>query len=134
MDTTSNGQILLTEYETALLLQPHIKNKSALDWLINDRQQDAILPYVISMGEPCYREADVVLFIRQALNPSARFVRVDNHLVTDTRKSSDRRLQGGSRRIEATHLSPGIERRRRDHPDRRMFAYPDRRAQVATYY
>lgn len=134
MDATSNDQILLTEYEAALLLQPHMQNKSALDWLVNDRQNDSVLPYLVSQGKHCYRESDVVFFILHALNPSARFVRVHNHLVTQSRKLSDRRWQGGCRRKEAIQLRPGIERRRSEHPDRRLSGDPDRRAQAATYY
>lgn len=127
MNGMSNDQVLLTEAEAAILLQPHMQNKSARDWLANTRQNDYVLPYLILQGEPYYRQSEVLSFIFHALDSSARFVRVHNQLVNESRKSSDRRWQSHDRRIEAIHLRPGIERRRLYQPDRRLTGDPDRR-------
>jgi hypothetical protein len=131
MDDTSN-HILLTEEETAALLQPHAHNKSIRAWLAKDRQQDPVIPFVLLQGEPYYRESDVVDFIIHALDPSARFVRVHNHLATEHRESSHRRRHADRRRGEAIQLQPGIERRRRDAMDRRLRGDVNRRSQATT--
>ena len=123
-----NNNVFLNADEAAALLQPHMRNKSALDWLANDRRKDPAIPFVILQGEPCYREADVVNFVLHVLNPSARFVYLHNQLNTERRGSSDRRRHGERRGKEAIQLRPGIERRRQSQPDRRLRGNSTRRA------
>lgn len=115
-----NNHVLLTSDEVAALLQPHMHHKSALDWLANDRRKDPAILFVVLQGEPYYRESDVVDFISHVLNPSAHFIRVNNHLNTERRELRNRRRHGDRRGNESIELQPGIERRRQDLPDRRQ--------------
>lgn len=122
---------LLTEQEAAALLQPYVHNKSAMDWLANDRQRDPVIPFILLQGEPCYREGDLTFFIAHTLDAKVHFVRVNNQLHADHRSLSDRRRNGERRKSEAIHLRQGIERRRWGNLDRRLSGDSDRRAQPA---
>jgi hypothetical protein len=133
MGNTIKNHTFLTMGEAAALLQPHIHSKFARDWLAYDRLKDPVLPFVIFHGEPYYRKLDVANFVVHVLNPSARFVRIHNHLVTESRKSSDRRRLDDRRRKEAIQLQPGIERRQRDQPDRRLRGDSNRRTQAVSH-
>lgn len=120
---------LLTEQQAAALLQPYLHDKSAMDWLANDRQLDPVIPFMQLQGEPCYREGDLIFFITHMLDPKARFVRVNNWLYTDHRNLSERRRNGERRKSKAIHLQQGIERRHWGDLERRLSVGFDRRAQ-----
>lgn len=127
----NDNHILLTEQEAAAILQPHMRNKSALHWLENDRLHEPAIPFHFLQGQPYYLELDLLAFITRVLNPAARFVRIDNQLRTDNRSMSDRRKHADRRVNVAIVLSHGIERRRPGHADRRSSRL-DRRAQRAS--
>lgn len=124
--------ILLTEHEAAAILQPHMRNKSALHWLENDRLHEPAIPFHFLQGQPYYLELDLLAFVTRVLNPAARFVRIDNHLRTDNRSTSDRRKHADRRMNAEIVLSHGIERRHPGHSDRRSSSGRDRRAQPAS--
>lgn len=121
--------ILLTEQEAAAILQPHMRNKSALHWLENDRLHEPAIPFHFLQRQPYYLELDLLAFITRVLNPAARFVRIGNHLRTDNRSMSDRRKHADRRMNVEIVLSHGIERRHPGHPDRRSGSGRDRRTQ-----
>lgn len=127
----TSGHSLLTEQEAAALLHTYLHNKSAMDWLANDRQRDPVIPFILLQGVPCYREGDLIFFITHTLDPNARFVRVNNRLYADHRNLSERRRGVERRRREAIHLQQGIERRRWGDLDRRLSGEFNRRAQSA---
>lgn len=87
----TSDHILLTEGRAAVILQPHMRNKSGAHWLENDRRYDPVIPFHCLQGQPYYLESDLVNFIIKALNPAARFVRVRSQLLTDIRQVSERR-------------------------------------------
>jgi hypothetical protein len=126
MDATSE-HILLTEPEAAIILQPHMPNKSAMQWLENDRRYDPVVPFHNLQGQPYYLESDLIAFITHALNPTARFVRVSNQLLTDSRSYSDRRIRTDRRVSGEVVLSHLVERRRASPIDRRAGKENDRR-------
>ncbi|MDO8892510.1 MAG: hypothetical protein Q7V00_11735 [Sulfurimicrobium sp.] len=135
MSDPLNNHVLLTADEVAALLQPFMRNKSALDWLANDRLRTPAIPFFVLQEEIYYRESDVIDFVRHVLSPSAHFVHVHNHLIPERREPSDRRSRHGDRRRkEAIALQPGIERRRWGQPDRRLQGDLNRRAQVTPYF
>lgn len=125
-----NGEfdhILLTDQEAATLLQPHMHNKSALHWLANDRLHEPAVPFYILQGQPFYREKDLISFIIRALNPTAHFIRIGNHLYNDNRGKPDRRKRIDRRINAEIALSPAVERRLGQH-DRRLSGLRERRA------
>lgn len=125
----TSDHTLLTEQEAASLLHPYLHNKSAMDWLANDRQRDPVIPFLSLQGEPYYREGDLIFFITHMLDPKARFVRVNNRLYADHRNLSERRRNAERRQPEAIHLQQGIERRRWRKQDRRLSGGFNRRTQ-----
>lgn len=127
----TSDHTLLTEQEAAALLHHYLRNKSALDWLANDRQRDPVVPFMLLQGEPYYREGDLIFFITHMLDPKARFVRVNNRLYADHRNLSERRRHAERRKPEAIHLQQGIERRRWRTQDRRLSGGLNRRTQPA---
>lgn len=130
-DTSDHA--LLTEQEAVTLLQPYLHNKSAIDWLENDRQGNPIIPFILLQGISYYREDDLIFFITHMLDPKARFVRVNNQLYGDHRNLSERRRNGERRKSEVIPLRKGIERRRWGDLDRRLSGGFDRRAQLLVY-
>lgn len=120
MDDTSD-HILLTEQEAAALLQPYVHNKSALDWLANDRLRDPVIPFILLQGDSYYRESDLIFIISRMLDSKARFVRVNNRLYADHRNVPERRSDERRKR-EIIFLRLGIERRQDDRFDRRLSA------------
>ncbi|MBA2690543.1 MAG: hypothetical protein H0U63_07055 [Burkholderiales bacterium] len=56
---------LLTQSETASMLQPRMRNRDALAWLEVDRNLDPSLRFVSEGGEILYRLAEVRAFIRR---------------------------------------------------------------------
>jgi hypothetical protein len=126
--------ILLTGQEAAAMLQPHMRNKSAVHWLENDRLQEPAIPFHFLQGQPYYLELDLLAFITRLLNPAARFVRIDNRLRTDNRNTPDRRKHVDRRINVEIVLSHGIERRHSGHADRRSSSVRERRTQPAIYY
>ena len=120
--------ILLNEQEAAAILQPHMPNKYALHWLENDRQQKPAIPFHFLQGEHYYLEHELLSFIRQTLNPAARFVRIGEQLRTDHRNTSDRRKRSDRRIKAGVALSFGIDRRQPILLDRRSTAQ-ERRSQ-----
>ncbi len=134
MSDPHNNHVLLTADEVAALLQPLMRNKSALVWLANDRLGTPSIPFFVLQEETFYRESDVIDFVRHVLSPSAHFVHVHNHLIAERREPSDRRRHVDRRRREAIALQPGIERRRGGLPDRRQQGNSNRRARVTPYF
>ena len=128
----TSDHTLLTEQEAAALLHPYLHNKSAMDWLANDRQLDPVIPFMLLQGEPYYREGDLIFFITHMLDSKARFVRVNNRLYADHRNLSERRRSVERRKHKAIHLRQGIERRRWGGLDRRLVGVFNRRTQLAT--
>lgn len=127
----TSDHILLTEGRAAVILQPHMRNKSAAHWLENDRRYDPVIPFHYLQGQPYYLESDLVNFITKALNPAARFVRVRSQLLTDIRQVSERRRHSDRRISEGIVLSHLIERRDTDHFDRRLSGVLNRRTEPA---
>jgi len=119
---------LLAEHEAASFLQPHMPSKSVKAWLVHDRQHDPIIPFFLVQGQACYLESDLEKFVTRTLNPSARFVRVNNRLRPERRKPSDRRRQGDHRPMPGGATQHGIKRRRRDDMGLRLHADPEHRA------
>lgn len=119
--------ILLSEQEAAAILQPHMRNKSALHWLENDRLHEPAIPFHFLQGQPYYLDLDLLAFITRVLNPEARFIRIDNHLRTDNRNKSDRRKNADRRMNAEIVLSHGIERRHPGNAERRSSSVSDRR-------
>lgn len=124
---------ILTELEAATLLQPYMpNNKSAMDWLAHDRQSDPVIPFILLLEDPYYREGDLTLFITRMLDSKARFVRINHLLYPDHRKLSERRGTGERRKREAIQLRQGIERRRHwTDLDRRLSGDINRRSHSA---
>lgn len=125
-----SDHILLNELQAAALLQPHMRNKSALQWLQADREHKPVIPSHIFQGQYYYLENDLRGFIIRTLNPAARFLRISNRLQTDQRSKSDRRSNFDRRKNTDIALTPGIDRRRPG-SDRRSNVLGDRRAQIA---
>lgn len=119
MDNTSD-HALLTVQEAAALLQPYMRNKSAIDWLTHDRQCNPVVPFILLQRDSYYRERDLIFFITHMLDSKARFVRVNDQLCADHRNLSERRRNGERRKNEMTHLRQGIERRQWRALDRRL--------------
>ena len=126
-----SDHILLTEQEAATILQPNMRNKSALRWLEIDRVRDPVIPFHFFQGQHYYLEQDLLAFITRKLNPAARFVRVDNQLRTDSRNDSDRRKIVNRRVNVEIALSLGIDRRQPGRHNRRMGGGLERRTQLA---
>jgi predicted signal transduction protein with EAL and GGDEF domain len=118
----------LTTLEAADFLQPHMPNKSVNVWLAHDRQHDPIIPFFHVQGQPYYLEADLANFVTRKLNSSARFIRFDNRIHLDRRKSLGRRRQGDRRPIASNPTQQGIKRRRRDEIGLAQLTAPERRA------
>lgn len=127
----TSGHALLSEQEAAALLQPYLHNKSAIDWLENDRQRDPVIPFILLQGNARYREGDLTLFITQMLDTKAHFVHANNHLYVDHRSLSERRSIGDRRMGHEIHLRQGIERRHWGDMDRRLGEGFERRAPSA---
>jgi hypothetical protein len=121
---------ILTEQEAIAFLQPHMPNKSVNVWLAHDRHHDPIIPFFLVQGQPCYLESDLAIFVTRTLNTSARFVRLNNRLYLDRRKSFDRRKHDGRRPAAGGISRQGIKRRRRGDMGSRLQAELDRRANV----
>jgi hypothetical protein len=121
---------ILTEQEAIVFLQPHMPNKSVNVWLAHDRHHDPIIPFFLVQGQPCYLESDLAIFVTRTLNTSARFVRLNNRLYLDRRKSFDRRKHDGRRPAAGGISRQGIKRRRRGDMGSRLQAELDRRANV----
>ena len=128
MDNHLFDQILLTEQDAAALLQPHMRNKSALDWLAYDRRLNPAIPFLRRNHEIYYPAADVVAFITRLMNPSARFVRMGQRLITEQRGLPDRRYQLERRHMGTPELNDGIERRVWGDLDRRLWGELSRRS------
>ncbi|MES1982298.1 MAG: hypothetical protein V4443_07470 [Pseudomonadota bacterium] len=126
MDTISD-HILLTEQEAATILQPHMRNKSAQHWLENDRKHDPVVPFHNLQGQPYYLESDLIAFITHALNPTARFVRISNQLITDNRNKTERRTRT-ERRVSGEIMLSDLVERRASQIDRRSGRDNDRRS------
>ena len=127
MDNHLFDQMLLTEQDAAALLQPHMGNKSALDWLAFDRRLNPAIPFLRRNNEIYYPAADVVAFITRLMNPSARFVRMGQRLITEQRRLSDRRQRLERRHMSAAELKNGAERRVWGDLDRRLWGELSRR-------
>lgn len=123
--------ILLTEREAAAILQPHMRNKSALHWLQNDRLHEPAIPFYFLQGQIYYLEPDLLPFINRALNPAARFIRIDNRIRNENRSTSERRNRLDRRINAEIVLSPGVERRQPGMLDRRMNNTQERRTRAA---
>ena len=67
----TSDHILLTEERAAVILQPHMRNKSAAHWLENDRRYDPVIPFHYLQGQPYYLESDLVNIITKALNAAS---------------------------------------------------------------
>ena len=127
MDNHPCDQMLLTEQDAAALLQPHMRNKSALDWLAYDRRLNPAIPFLRHNNEIYYPAADVVAFITRLMNPSARFVRMGQRLITEQRRLSDRRQRRERRHMSPAELKNGAERRLWGDLDRRLWGELSRR-------
>ena len=130
MDNVTDHTIL-TEQEAADLLQPYMPNKSAMDWLMHDRQNDPVIPFILLGKSPYYRESDLIMFITRMLDSKARFVRINHLLYLDHRNVSERRGTSERRKREAILLRQGIERRRWTDLDRRLRGGVNRRSHPA---
>ena len=126
MDNDLFDQLLVTEQEAAVLLQPHMRNKNALDWLAYDRRLEPAIPFVRRNNGIHYREADLIAFITHLLNPSARFVHIGQRLISEQRRLPDRRHRI-ERRMGMVELEHGIERRLWGDLDRRLWGELSRR-------
>jgi hypothetical protein len=113
MDGTSDHHLLITQ-EAAALLQPYMRHKSALNWLVHDRQSNPVIPYILLQGDYFYRERDLASFITRTLDAKARFVRINHLLQADHRKLPEHR-----RRTKTIDLQQGIERRKESDSNRR---------------
>ena len=127
MDNHLFDQILLTEQDAAALLQPHMRNKNALDWLAYDRRLNPASPFLSRNNEIYYPAADVVAFITRLMNPSARFVRMGQRLIPEQRRLPDRRQQVERRHMDTAELEQGAERRLWGDLDRRLWGELSRR-------
>ena len=127
MDNHLFDQMLLTEQDAAALLQPYMRDKSALDWLAYDRRLNPALPFLRRNHEIYYPAADLVAFITRLMNPSARFVRMGQRLITEQRRLPDRRQQPERRHMSAGELKNGAERRLWGDLDRRLWGELSRR-------
>ena len=127
MDNHLFDQILLTEQDAAALLQPHMRNKNALDWLAYDRRLNPAIPFLRRNNEIYYPAEDVVAFITRLMNPSARFVRMGQRLIPEQRRLPDRRQQVERRHMDTAGLEQGTERRLWGDLDRRLWGELSRR-------
>ena len=127
MDNHLFDQILLTEQDAAALLQPHMRNKNALDWLAYDRRLNPAIPFLRRNDEIYYPAADVVAFITRLMNPSARFVRMGQRLIPEQRRLPDRRQQVERRHMGTAGLEQSTERRLWGDLDRRLWGELSRR-------
>ena len=127
MDNHLFDQILLTEQDAAALLQPHMRNKNALDWLAYDRRLNPAIPFLRRNNEIYYPAVDVVAFITRLMNPSARFVRMGQRLIPEQRRLPDRRQQVERRHMDTAELEEGAERRLWGDLDRRLWGELSRR-------
>lgn len=112
-------QILLTEQEAITLLQPHMRSKSAEQWLRLDRLIEPSVPFYLLQGKPYYLELELLAFITRVLNPAARFIRINNHWHTDNRNMADVGERSDRRINLGAALSNAIERRDPKLADRR---------------
>lgn len=126
MDGTSDHHLLITQ-EAAALLQPYMRQKSALNWLVHDRQSSPVIPYVLLQGDYYYRERDLASFITRTLDAKARFVRINHLLQADHRALPERRRKHERRRTKTIGLQQGIERRQDPDLNRRQSTENDRR-------
>ena len=106
-------------------------SKSAGKWLNQDRCNNPTIPFFRSQGQTYYREAEVVAFIRRVLNPSARFIRVNDQLFPERRRAADRRKLALRRKKIGAVLQATIERRRPGQTDRRQASESNRRGQAS---
>ncbi|MEO6145513.1 MAG: hypothetical protein ABIT70_00390 [Sulfuriferula sp.] len=126
MDGTSDHHLLITQ-EAATLLQPYMRHKSALNWLVHDRQSSPVIPYILLQGDYYYRERDLASFITRTLDAKARFIRINHLLQADHRKLPDHRRMNERRRTKTMGLQQGIERRQAPDSNRRQSTDSDRR-------
>jgi len=110
----ASAQVLLKEQDAADFLQPHMNGKSVKFWLINDRQHDPIIPFILVQGEPCYLKSDLEVFLKHTLNKSSRLSQTNNQYNTDRRNLHERRNKGENKPRIGNSLLRGYKRRRRD--------------------
>jgi diguanylate cyclase (GGDEF)-like protein/PAS domain S-box-containing protein len=121
---------LLTEQEAIAFLQPYMPNKSVNSWLANDRHHDPIIPFLLVQGQPCYMESDLENFVMRTLSISARFIRLNNRLTIDRRKSPERRKNADNTPTGNETSQKVIKLRRREDLGLRMHTDLERRASI----
>jgi len=109
-----SAKVLLKEQEAADFLQPHMHGKSVKSWLVQDRQHDPIIPFILVQGEPCYLQSDLESFLEHTLNKSMRSFQANNRQYADRRCLHDRRKNGKHKQINGSSLQRGLKCRRRD--------------------
>ncbi|MHB1245234.1 MAG: hypothetical protein ACYCZH_02255 [Sulfuriferula sp.] len=126
MDGISDHNLMITQ-EAAALLQPYLRHKLAMNWLVHDRLRSPVIPFILLQGDYYYRERDLISFITHTLDAKARFIRINHVLHADHRKLPERRRKNERRRMKPIDLQRGIERRQAGNPNRRQSADRDRR-------
>ena len=111
-----------THTEAARMLQPLMPGRNASLWLIQDRERDPVLPYVLFNNEVRYLRSDVRLLMVRLTRSTADIRRLPAILGHERRRGGDRRSGMDRRARGQTELPPDWERRENPHGERRQAA------------